>query len=263
MNNPSPAPARPSATIVVVRDGNPAPEILLVRRRAGDAFGDTYAFPGGVVDRDEANAHVFCSGRPSAEAEEILGDPDGLDYYSAAIRELFEETGILLARDSLGNWAADGSAMSQQRVDVDKGRLPWPDFLQQKGFCMAADALHYFAYWETPIIRPKRWQTRFFVAELPPGQNASHDGVEVTDIRWVDAVTALTLGEDGELPMPFPTNRILRSLAEFTSVPKLVRWAKSRPAQGVEKIRPVVIRLDGKSRILIPGDPGYDEADQS
>ncbi|SVC65599.1 uncharacterized protein METZ01_LOCUS318453, partial [marine metagenome] len=96
----------PSATIVVARKGELMPEVLLVRRRSGDAFGNSYAFPGGVIDHDESNAHAVCDGLSADEANTILEAANGLDYYSAAVRELFEETGILLARDSGGNWVS-------------------------------------------------------------------------------------------------------------------------------------------------------------
>lgn len=258
-----PPPARPSATVVVARDGKESPEILLVRRRAGDAFGDSYAFPGGVVDHDESSAHVFCAGLSTDEANDILSVTDGLDYYSAAIRELFEETGILLARDDDGNWASDPASLAGERTAVDKGELAWPTFLRQQGLCMAADALHYFAFWETPFIRAKRWQTRFFIAVLPPGQVAAHDGSEVTDSRWLSPAEAHTLGERGEIPMPFPTVRNLADMAKFDSLNELIDWAKNRPANGITKIRPALTRVHGKPEILVPGDPGYEEADRT
>ena len=87
--------ARPSATVVLVREGDSDPEILMVRRKAGDAFGDSYAFPGGVVDDDEFQAQAFCRGTTAEQADAELGLPSGgLDFYSAAVRELFEETGV-------------------------------------------------------------------------------------------------------------------------------------------------------------------------
>lgn len=261
MSARQPVTARPSATVVVVREGKPTPEVLLVRRRAGDAFGDSYAFPGGVVDHDESSAHVFCAGLSADEANEILGVTDGLDYYSAAIRELFEETGILLARDNNGKWAGDLAPLAAERKAVDKGELAWSEFLKEQGLCMAADALHYFAYWETPFIQHKRWQTRFFVAALPPGQVAIHDGSEVTDSRWMSPGEAHALGRRGEMSMPFPTLRNLGDMARFGSLDELIDWAKNRPAEGITKIRPAVTKLDGNPKILVPGDPGYDEAD--
>lgn len=259
----SPVPTRPSATVVVFRDGPSGPELLLVRRRAGDAFGDSYAFPGGVVDPDETAAHAFCSGLTPDEADRVLQvDHGGLDYYSAAIRELFEETGILLAQDADGNWAADGSQFGELRWKVDKGKLPWSEFLQRQGLCMASDALYYFAWWETPYDQPKRWTTRFFVAELPPGQEASHDGTEVTDSRWLTAPDALALGQAGELPMPLPTVRNLRVLSRFRSDAELLRWVRQQQHSDIRKIRPVPITRDGRTKYVIPGDPDYPEPEQ-
>ena len=98
MTQDNPVPTRPSATVVLLRESDQRPELLMVKRRAGDAFGDSYAFPGGVVDHDESDAHGLIDGKTAGEADAMLQiAADGLDYYSAAIRELFEETGILLA----------------------------------------------------------------------------------------------------------------------------------------------------------------------
>lgn len=261
MNERQPAPPRPSATIVIVRPRDECPEVLLVRRRAGDAFGDSYAFPGGVVDHDESAAHVVCDGRTADEADRILDVADGLDYYSAAIRELFEETGILLARDNRGNWADSRPEDDQSRKAVDRGELGWAEFLRRESLCMAGDALHYFAYWETPKMLPKRWKTRFFIAELPDGQVATHDGSEITDVRWLCPAEALELNGKGELPMPFPTVRTLVDLADFRTVDEMVDWARRQTENGVPKIRPAAARVAGRDRMLFPGDPGYEEAD--
>jgi 8-oxo-dGTP pyrophosphatase MutT (NUDIX family) len=257
-----PVAPRPSATIVVARASGDGPEVLLVRRRAGDAFGDSYAFPGGVVDHDESNAHIVCAGRSAADADAILGTENALDYYSAAVRELFEETGILLARDADGGWAGSEPADSEERHAVDTGNLAWPEFLRRRGLCVASDALHYFAFWETPKIQPKRWQTRFFIAGLPPGQVAAHDGREVTDSRWLRPADAVALGRNRELEMPFPTVRTLRELESLDSVAALASWASARHERGIEKIRPAMATVDGKTRILVPGDPGYEAADE-
>ena len=132
-NNRSSVPAKPSATIVIVRESSSGTELLLVRRRAGDAFGDNYAFPGGVVDDDESLSHAYSQGRTIDEANAILGvENGGLDYYSAAIRELFEETGILLARDSTGDWFRSDPTVDGLRKDVDQGALPWSDFFRYR-----------------------------------------------------------------------------------------------------------------------------------
>lgn len=230
---------RPSATIVVVRETDVAPEVLLVKRRAGDAFGDSYAFPGGVIDHNEPDAKPFSYGVSDAEANSVLGvESNGLDYYSAGIRELFEETGILLARNENGAWADCNAQIARQRVEVDRGVIPWSQFLKQHELAMAFDSLHYFAHWVTPLVRPKRWTTRFFLAELPPQQTACHDGVETVDSRWISAEVALQERRAGNLEIPYPTMKTLKSLRDHRTVAAMKDWAHSRQRVGIQKIRP-------------------------
>jgi 8-oxo-dGTP pyrophosphatase MutT (NUDIX family) len=261
MSAADPVTPKPSATIVVAREGPEAPEILLVRRRAGDAFGDSYTFPGGVIDPDEETAQVFCAGLSPDEANTILGLAEGgLDYYSAVIRELFEETGILLARNEMGEWVGQPDRFAEERKDVDKGRLPWPVFLKRHGLCMAVEALHYFAWWETPPTEPKRWTTRFFVAALPPDQEARHDGYEMTDSKWLSARDAVELRKARDIPMPMATFRNLKLMTDFESVDALIGWARHRHHDGIIRFTPTPIQVDGREKWVIPGDPGFPES---
>lgn len=230
--------ARPSATIVVLREGPQAPEILMVKRRAGDAFGDSYAFPGGVIDADESRAQSQGMGLSSDAANTLLSvDDNGLDYFCAAIRELFEETGVLLAKETSGCWSGCDDRIETLRRKVDDGSLPWSEFLQQQSLAMAFDALHYFCYWQTPLWRPKRWTTRFFAAEMPAGQNACHDGSELTDSRWLQSKDALALNESGEIELPQPTTQTLLSIREMTSIAEIFAWAKGQQATGIPMLR--------------------------
>lgn len=248
--------ARPSATIVMLRDAQPAPELLMVRRRGGDAFGESYAFPGGVLDDDESLAAGFCHGRTPKEADAMLGvSGGGLDFYVAAIRELFEETGILLVRDESGAWASTVEDLETLRARLCGRTLQWSQFLRQHTLTMACDALHYFAHWETPLGLPKRWSTRFFLALMPPGQDARHDGAELTDSRWLRAAEAMTHAKHGSMKVPFPTYRNLEALSAFESIDALDGWAARRRAEGIPKTRPMEV----DSRWVIPGDPGYPE----
>lgn len=255
----NPAPAWPSSTVVLLRDGERRPEILMVRRRPGDAFGDSYAFPGGVLDDDENLAHDYSLGRTPREANVLLDVPtDAISYYSAAIRELFEETGVLLARNQRQEWAIRTDAETNARLlrmrqQIDCGTMRWSNFLREQELMMACDSLHYFAHWETPKFRPKRWSTRFFIAKLPTGQHAQHDGTELTDSRWVTATDALSEG----MELPFPTTRTLKTLSRFSSINESLAWADEMAAVGVKKVRPVRITVNGKQRIVIPGDPDY------
>lgn len=242
----------------MLRDSERGPEILMVKRRQGDAFGDSYTFPGGVVDADEADARALCDGRTADEADAILNvTGGGLDYYSAAIRELFEETSILLARDQDGDWPKYSAELQELRTKVDQAKLAWSDFLHEQRLQIACDALHYFAHWETPLPLPKRWSTRFFMAATPSEQDARHDGAELTDSRWITVAEALTCGRDGSMRIPHPTSMTLRQLGEFDSINAAIEWAGLQARKGVSNIRPVLLAQDGKTRILMPGDPDY------
>jgi 8-oxo-dGTP pyrophosphatase MutT (NUDIX family) len=232
-----PAPALPSATVVMLRDSERGPEILMVKRRAGDAFGKRYTFPGGVVDHDEYKAHPFCDGASADEANTTMNvSENGLDFYSAVVRELFEETGILLARNESGEWLNDTADLQDDRVNVDKGALPWSEFLRKRSLRIACDELHYFSFVTTPLVLPKRWAVRFFLAEAPPEHKAVHDGNELTDSRWLTAAEAFASRKEGNMKIPWATRRVLKMLRDHDSVASLQAWASSVSAAGIEEI---------------------------
>lgn len=253
------APA-PSATVVLARAGNRGPELYLVHRRSGATFGASHVFPGGVVEPGDRDVHA-ASALPADAADRCLGlAGGGLDYYSAAIRELFEETGVLLARrDGAGGLPAAPSQRELEgaRAMLNDGQLRWSDFLRDNGLVLACDALHYFAWWITPRARPRRFSTRFFVARLPEGQHASPDGRELTDGRWMTAPDAIAAARAGELVLPPPTRATLRDLARCDDLDGLLDWARRRQEEGVPRILPAIVRAEGRERILMPGDPDY------
>jgi 8-oxo-dGTP pyrophosphatase MutT (NUDIX family) len=257
-----PARPRPSATVVLAREGQGSPEFFLVHRHARASFGASYVFPGGLVDPGDCEAEAFSRAFPAEAANRCLGlAAGGLDYYCAAIRELFEETGVLLARDAEGAMVTGAfigaSDLEAARDALNKGRLRWPDFLRERELTLAADALHYFAWWITPRARPKRFSTRFFLAALPEGQVAAHDGRELTDSRWAKAAEALAAHDEGELVLPPPTRATLVDLAGCATLDGLLEWAGRRCEAGVPRILPVIVSSGGRERILMPGDPDY------
>ncbi len=220
----------------------------MVKRRAGDAFGDSYAFPGGVIDADESQAQSQGTGLSSDAANTLLNvDANGLNYHCAAIRELFEETGVLLAKESSGCWSGCGNEIETLRLKVDDGTLAWSEFLRQQNLTMAYDSLHYFSYWQTPLWRPKRWTTRFFAAELPAGQNACHDGSELTDSRWLQAGDALAMDRSGEIKLPHPTTQTLLSIREMTSIAEIYAWARNQQSTGIP-----MLRIGNEERLKYP-----------
>jgi 8-oxo-dGTP pyrophosphatase MutT (NUDIX family) len=227
----------PSATTVVLRDSDRGPKILMIKRRRGNVFGENYAFPGGLVDADDSRVHQFCSGVTAHDANKLLHvSAGGLDYYSAAVRELFEETGVLLARDEKGHWPTQDRQLRAQRIATDLGQLAWSDFLQDRTLKITCDHLYYFAHWEPPPGWPKRWSTRFFLVEMPTGQEARHGTSEHTDSRWLTANEALLSSQDGSIEIPYPTARILESLRDFESVDSLQEWAQSKSRKGIPLI---------------------------
>ena len=214
-------------------------------RRAGDAFGDSYTFPGGVLDADECDAREFCSGLTADEADAILKtESGGLDYYIAVVRELFEETGVLLG--------ASAPVDDGLRDQLHSAEITWPDLLRHQKLTIPCDSLHYFTHWITPEALPKRWSTRFFLARMPADQYVRPDGSEITDYCWVTAGEALKSAACGDREIPFPTRRTIESMAHGKSAADLVDWARKRQAEGVPAILPEIRAEDGKRRIFLP-----------
>lgn len=236
---------RPSATVVLARDSASGPELLFVKRRSGDAFGEAYTFPGGVLDADEHKARPYCEGLSPRDANALLElESGGLDYYSAGVRELFEETGILLG--------APGPVDEALRTRLHDGALSWPELLGELGFAVPCASLHYFAHWITPEALAKRWTTRFFLSGMPEGQSARPDGIEVTDYCWLTADDAVRSARSGEREIPFPTRVTAEWLAGKATVAELIDWTRERQSEGVRAILPTIGSQDGKRRIFMP-----------
>ncbi|MEQ9563308.1 MAG: NUDIX domain-containing protein [Woeseiaceae bacterium] len=254
---------RPSSTVMLIRDGAAAPEILMLKRHINSAFGDVYVFPGGVVDPCDTNVHDCCDSLCADDANSMLGTSDALCFFSAAIRELFEETGVLLARPGPGN--ADGenvarADMEQARHQLIHGELTWDRFVRERKLVLGSRALHYFAHWVTPQSEPKRFSTRFFVATIPAGQVASHDGCELTDSCWKTANEVLAAQESGQMRLIYPTWRTLGDIANFGTADDIVAWADDRQRSGVARVLPAIIDVDGEDKVVLPGDPRYPDS---
>ncbi len=225
----------------------------MVRRHEASSFGAAYAFPGGVVDQDDADVHDFCTGVTVRQADSRLGvKENGLELYSAAIRELFEESGVLLA--DVDNVGEDLGAV---RDALNDGSQCWADFVTRNDLELHCDQLHYFSHWVTPISEPKRYSTRFFLAEIPRGQEAEHCGGELTDSRWISAHDMLEAGRQGAVKLHFPTVKTLESIARHKTLEALVDWAKSCVEWGVTSMAPAIIVRDGKREVVLPGEKDY------
>ena len=225
----------------------------MVRRHAKSSFGAAYAFPGGVVDDDDARVHEFCTGLSTVQADSRLGvKSHGLDLYSAAIRELFEESGVLLA-----NTETVIEDLGTARDALNDGSARWSEFVVRNQLELRCDQLHYISHWLTPPTLPKRYSTRFFLAELPEGQAAMHCGGELTDSRWTTAHDMLEAGWAGDVELHFPTIKTLESIERHKTLEALVEWARSCVEWGVTSMVPKIIERDGKKEIVLPGEKDY------
>lgn len=220
---------RPSSTVVLIRGAVSTPEIFMVKRHERSSFGSAHAFPGGVLEAGDADVHGRCDGLSDAEASEVLGvEKSGLDYYSAAVRELFEESGVLLA-----NTCFSARELPALRGKLNDGTLSWSAFADQGELTLRCDALNYFSFWITPTGLPKRYSTRFFLAEMPAGQRADHCGGELTDSCWMTAVECLRAHNEKTMIVHYPTRKTLERLAEFDSAASLLEWARRCGEKGV------------------------------
>jgi len=186
---------RQAASIVVLRDTDDGPEVLLVQRNPEQRFmGGAWVFPGGAVHSEDA------------------------DHAAAAVRELEEEAGV---------------------------RLP------------TGHPVVHWSRWITPPEVVIRFDTWFFIAEAPPGAEATVDGSECVDVRWLRPAVALQEHQRGELMLVFPTIKHLEALAGMGSIEQIFDKARARE---VVPVQPRVVVRDGAAEVLLPGDPGYDQA---
>ena len=244
---------RASSTVALARPGSLDPEIFMVRRHERSSFGSAYAFPGGVVDPEDSQVYEHCDGLDDREASSRLGiESGGLEYFSAAVRELFEESGVLLA-----NYADLDENLSSVRDSLNSGDGNWADIVERGDVRLHCDRLHYFSHWVTPTTMEKRYSTRFFLAELPDGQVAEHCGGELTESCWVTASEMLAAGRRGDAVLHYPTIKTLESIARHKSLEALIEWAASSYEWGVTTMIPRMIERNGKQEVVLPGDKDY------
>ncbi len=258
-------PARASATVVLLREaggGRTGVEVLLMRRPGTHDFGNAFVFPGGCVEDQDTELAQVCSGLDDADASRMLGVArGGLIYWAAAIRECFEESGVLLARDAQGRMFRPGSALeasrlAEYRAALLAGSTSLLALCRQERLHLAVDALQYFAYWVTPTHVPRRYATRFFVAAAPAMQVARHDGIETLETRWISPPDALAqAGTSFELRAP--TQRVLAQFTAAGNVADALAAARTRAKSGIEPVMPVLRTIDGRDQLLLPGDPAY------
>src|SRR5216683_774315 len=256
---------RPASTILLLRDaaakrvdGNSRDEIevfMMVRHYEIDFNSGALVFPGGSVDKGDkeiiANPALYSGGEGLDEAT--------LSFRIAAIRETFEESGILLARPKGSKALVDakraGEIEAASRAALCEGKTTFLEVLTDNGMLLALDELVPYAHWITPVGMPKRFDTWFFLAAAPPEQAGAHDGKESTDSIWVSPREALAGGESGRFKLPFPTTRNLIKLGKQTSVAAALDDSRGRV---IVTVMPVMTKLNGGRQLRIPLEAGYD-----
>lgn len=255
---------RPAATVTLVRDAPGGFEVLMMQRNFQSVFmPGMHVFPGGAVDRHDAGDDIaaLCVGLDDATASRKLGIArGGLAYWVAAIRESFEEAGLLLACDESGDLVMLDDAVRAERFHsyrsrVEHGEHPLPDMLRGEGLHLPLQRLTYFSHWITPIGAPRRYDTRFFVAEAPAAQQPLHDNRETINHVWVKPGEALAKNKQKQFDMRTPTIHTLRLFAEHASVASLIKQL-----QALGEIPVIEPRIAKSGRRVMPGDPEYDAA---
>lgn len=254
------ATARPAATIVLLRDGPDGLEVfMLVRHHAIDFASGALVFPGGrVEDQDFALAGnvALC---PNPDGLEV----DAMAFRLAAIRETFEECGVLFARHATSATLIDGGisreAERTHRAALAAGQIGFDAVLTSYGLRPAVDLLTHFAHWITPRNQPKRYDTHFFLAKAPAEHLAGHDGAESVDSLWITPRQVLTDTGSGRFKLVFATQMNLMKLANFKTTSEAIAAAR---AASVVTVLPEVTRIDGTRRVLrIPIEAGYGAAE--
>jgi 8-oxo-dGTP pyrophosphatase MutT (NUDIX family) len=207
---------------------------------------------------DLNDPEAWCDGVRAAVARMPGRAPaEAVAFHVAAVRELFEEAGVLLARDRDGAIVALAGDAARRfhayRADLAAGAIDVRDVAQREGLRLALDALALFAHWVTPVVETRRFDTHFFFAIAPEAQQAAHDDRETTHGRWIAPAEAIARCRGGEIALPPPTWTTLRALARFSTVDEAWAWAQ---AQTVPRVQPAIVeRDDGTRLVMLPGDP--------
>jgi 8-oxo-dGTP pyrophosphatase MutT (NUDIX family) len=227
-------PTRDGATVMLVRDGDHAErplEVFMLRRHPGTAFGSVHVFPGGVVDAADHDPELEarCPGLTDGDASARLGlATGGRAFWVAAIRESFEEAGVLLARGADGepvrfDHHPDVEArFDEHRRAVHAGTRSLLEVLLAEELVLAVDQVRYFSHWITPEGEPKRFDTRFFLARAPEGQAYAHDDQELIGSEWVRPADALARHRVGDFAMIGPTIASLQDIGRHATCDELL-----------------------------------------
>ena len=257
-----------AATVIVLRDKKPEGfGVFLLKRHEKSSFmGGNYVYPGGRVDPNDGSVELssLSKGVTLEGAQRHLGGifspEESFPHWIAAIRELFEEAGVLLAYDQRGNLLQlrdrdEREKFLHYRELLQKGKINIGEMAQKENLLLALDQLHYYAHWITPEARPERFDTRFFLARYPSGQEASHDQKETTAGIWLTPQKALEENLKGDVILSPPTLKTLEDLSRFKSIDEVFN---SQRKEDIRPILPILTKVTSGPLIIFPWDPEYD-----
>ncbi len=269
--DPEAIPLRNAATVLIL-DDQPDLRVLMLKRNARSAFvGDMWVFPGGAVDPADATpeADGLVEHLTDEEASAQLGiDRGGIAYWVTVLRETFEESGVLLARvgdqpDRTRGRPPLPKARSAVLQDmVNSGDVEFLDVARSEGLLLNGSSMHYVSRWVTPVGPPRRYDTRFFVAGRPAGQQTRLDNDEAVHLEWISPSDALRANAADEMLMMTPTIGMLLRLATFASTSEAIDAAATATAEMDEEVR-IRYETEGPDRIAFPVDPDYHDADRT
>ena len=257
-----------AATVILLRDRKPRGfEVFLLRRHEKSSFmGGNFVYPGGRVDLDDESLEI-CSlskGMTFEEAQTILrgtfSPEESFAHWVAAIRELFEEAGVLLAYHQKGNLFQIRNRDEQEkfllyRKLLQEGKMNICEIAQKEDLLFALDQLHYYAHWITPEAQSQRFDTRFFLTRYPSGQEASHDQKETTAGIWITPKKALEENLKGDVILSPPTLKTLEDLSRFKGIEDIFHSLKE---EDIQPILPILTKISNDPLIIFPWDPEYE-----
>jgi 8-oxo-dGTP pyrophosphatase MutT (NUDIX family) len=257
--------------VLLVRDlptpppGRTPLQVFLQRRATGMAFaGGMTVFPGGSVDHaDRPHAGYWAGPDPSWWGERFGCDAELAGaLVSAAVRETFEECGVLLAGPRLPEATARlrAEATARLRADLVARRRTLAGVLEQERLVLGSDLLRAWSRWITPETSPRRYDTAFFVARVPEGQEADAHTTEAVEATWWHPAEALESWERGDVQLLAPTHRSLQELAEHADAASVLAAADERV---IRPVMPIVRRVGEQVAVMLPGEPGFELAGEA
>lgn len=249
---------RDASTVILLRDSDAGPEVFISRRVSGMEFAPGMTvFPGGRVDEGDDDPGVSWSGpSPDWWSERFsVATRRARALVCAAVRETFEECGVLLAATPDGELVRDVGPFVRARRALEAEEITLPEFLAAEGLVLAAGRLRPADHWITPRTEKRRYDTRFFLARLPEGQDADDDTSEVDHTEWIRPEAALAEFAAGGVMILPPTWVQLRRLADAADVDEAMATERA-----IIPVEPEIVDVDGRPRTVFDGSEDYWDA---